>query len=96
MAAWHLYLIRCGDGSLYTGISTDVSRRLLEHQDAGKKAAKYLRGKGVLSLAYQTEVGDRSAAAKLEYTVKQLSKLHKEQLVAGKLEIDNLPIGGDG
>ena len=95
MAAWHLYVIRCGYGSLYTGISTDVARRFQEHQDAGRKAAKYLRGKGALSLAYQTEAGDRSAASKLEYTVKQLSKLHKEQLVAGKLDIDNLPIGGE-
>ena len=91
MAIWHLYLIRCGDGSLYTGITTDISRRLLEHQNAGRKASKYLRGKGELTLAYQRDAGDRSAASKLEYAVKQLSKSQKEQSVIGSLDIDNLP-----
>jgi putative endonuclease len=93
MAMWQLYLIRCEDGSLYTGITTDVSRRLHEHQNAGKKASKYLRGKGALTLVYQKQVEDRSEASKLEYAIKQLSKLQKEQLVAGQLDIRNLQIG---
>ena len=64
---------------LYTGITTDVARRLAQHQ-AGK-GAKALRGKGELTLAFHCQVGDRSTALKLEYRVKQLSKIQKERLV---------------
>ncbi|AJJ10800.1 GIY-YIG catalytic domain protein [Yersinia rohdei] len=76
---WHLYLLRTTTGMLYTGITTDVTRRLMQHQ-AGK-GAKALRGKGELALVFHCEVGDRSTALKLEYRVKQLSKPQKEQLV---------------
>ncbi len=55
MKRWYLYLVRCGDGTLYTGISTDVGRRLAEHR-AGK-GARYLRGRGPLSLARKVRVG---------------------------------------
>ncbi len=80
---WSLYLIRSGDSSLYTGISTDVSRRLGEHENEDKKnkGAKALRGKAPLSLVYQIVVGDRSEALKLEYRIKQLSKSQKEELI---------------
>ncbi|CNI05799.1 GIY-YIG nuclease superfamily protein [Yersinia aldovae] len=79
---WHLYLLRTASGMLYTGITTDVTRRLAQHQ-AGK-GAKALRGKGELTLVFQCEAGDRSTALKLEYRVKQLSKLQKEKLVANQ------------
>jgi len=69
---WFLYLIRCKDGSLYTGITTDVERRFIEHQSG--KGAKYLRGKAPLTLAFQQKVGSRSAALKAEASIKQLSK----------------------
>lgn len=87
---WHLYLIRCPDGSLYTGITTDVSRRLAEHQDMdGKgKGAKFLRGKQPLTVVYSAAVGGRSAALKIEHRVKQLDKLDKEALVSRELDID--------
>lgn len=76
-------MIRCGDGSLYTGITTDVERRLAEHLDEDGKAvgAKYLRGKRPLSLVYSVGVADRSKASKLEYRVKRLSKTGKENMV---------------
>ncbi|MDP6413420.1 MAG: GIY-YIG nuclease family protein, partial [Gammaproteobacteria bacterium] len=72
---WHLYLIRASDGSLYTGITIDVERRFLEHQNqnptsGSSKGAKALRGKQPLSLVFQVPVGDRSAASQLEYRVK--------------------------
>ncbi|CNH81186.1 GIY-YIG nuclease superfamily protein [Yersinia thracica] len=76
---WHLYLLRTTSGMLYTGITTDVARRLTQHQ-AGK-GAKALRGKGELVLVFHCEAGDRSTALKLEYRVKQLSKQQKEKLV---------------
>lgn len=76
---WHLYLLRTASGMLYTGITTDVARRLAQHQ-AGK-GAKALRGKGELTLVFHCEAGDRSTALKLEYRVKQLSKQQKEKLV---------------
>jgi putative endonuclease len=78
---WSLYLIRTNNGSLYTGITTDVSRRFLEHQSGGLKAAKSLKGKGPLLLEFQIEVGDHSSALKLEYKVKKLHKNKKEQLL---------------
>ena len=89
---WYIYLIRCGDGSLYTGITTDVSRRLAEHRDTdGKgKGAKSLRGKQPLTIAFSTTVGSRSAALKIEYAIKQLGKADKEALLSQQLDLDTL------
>lgn len=77
-----LYIVRCADGSLYTGIATDVARRVKEHE-SGPRGAKYLRGRGPLTLAFQTCIGDRSAATKAEYHVKKLPRSDKEQLISG-------------
>lgn len=89
---WNLYMIRCGDGSLYTGITTDVERRLLEHIDSKGigKGAKFLRGKQPLTLVYQAAVGNRSEAQQLEYTVKRLAKTDKEALVSAHLTLQEL------
>ncbi|SLM61791.1 MULTISPECIES: GIY-YIG nuclease family protein [Dickeya] len=76
---WFLYLLRTEAGALYTGITTDVARRLAQHQ-AGK-GARALRGKGPLTLVYYCVAGDRSTALKWEYRIKQLSKMQKERLV---------------
>ncbi|MGE4799630.1 GIY-YIG nuclease family protein [Yersinia hibernica] len=76
---WYIYLLRTATGMLYTGITTDVARRLSQHQ-AGK-GAKALRGKGELALVFHCKAGDHSTALKLEYRVKQLSKQQKEKLV---------------
>lgn len=81
VVTWSLYLIRTNKGSLYTGITTDVVRRFSEHQGGGIKAAKSLKGKGPLLLEFQIEVGNHSSALKLEYKVKQLKKIKKEQLI---------------
>jgi len=87
MASWSVYLLRCADGSLYTGIATDVSRRLGEHRD-GDKGAKYLRGRGPLELVFQQQIGDRSRATKIEHRVKQLPKAMKEDIehLPGRIE----------
>ncbi len=78
---WYLYVIRCGDDTLYTGITTDVERRLAEHQSGGRRAAKYLRGRGPLELVAKVGVGEREQAARLEHRVKALSRSEKERLV---------------
>jgi putative endonuclease len=74
-------MLRCGDGSLYTGIATDVSRRVAEH-GSGAKGSRYLRGRGPLELVLQSEVGDRSLATRAELRIKRLSKYAKEALIA--------------
>ena len=79
---WHLYLIRCKDGSLYTGITTDVQRRLTDHQN--HRGARRLRGRGPLKLVFSQHVGDRSLALRLERQIKRWSKTEKERLVRGE------------
>ena len=76
---WKVYILRCGDGSLYTGISTDVARRLKEHR-AGK-GAKYTRSRGPLELVYQEDCPDKSAALKRELEIKALSRAEKLKLI---------------
>ena len=76
---WKLYILRCGDGSLYTGITTDVEKRFAAH--ASGKGAKYTRGRGPLELMYQEECGDHSTALKREAEIKKLSREEKEKLI---------------
>ena len=82
---WYLYLVRCDDGSLYTGISTDVERRFTLH--ARNRGARRLRGRGPLELVFSRAVGDRSLASRVEYRVKRLSRSDKERLIAGELPL---------
>jgi len=88
--AWSVYLIKTAQGKIYTGISTDVKRRFLEHQDGGRLAAKFLRGKGPLSLVFFTKVGDRSTASRLEYQIKKLSRIEKSKIINGELLVTDL------
>lgn len=85
MSEWFVYVLRCGDGSLYTGVTTDVDRRLAEHASGGPRAAKYLRGRGPLSLAFSVHVGGKSAALTAERWIKAQPKRRKEEIVAGCL-----------
>ena len=79
---WYLYILRCGDGSLYTGITTDVEKRLEAHR-AGK-GAKYTRGRGPLELAYREACGTHSDALKRELEIKRLPREEKEKLIDAK------------
>lgn len=90
MSDWHIYLIRCGNGNLYTGISTDVSRRFIHHQKGGKTGSKYLKGRGPLTLVFQKKVGSKSAALKVEIKVKKLSRSAKEKLIVSPEEIQEM------
>ena len=76
---WHLYILRCADGTLYTGITTDVDKRFEAH--CAGKGAKYTRGRGPLTLVYREECGDHSSALKRELEVKKLSRPEKERLI---------------
>ncbi|MBI4330761.1 MAG: GIY-YIG nuclease family protein [Chloroflexi bacterium] len=81
MSDWHLYLVRCGDGKLYTGISTDVDRRFAEHLAGRKAGSKYLKGRGPLTLVFRKRLGSKSLALKVERKVKKLSKARKEKVL---------------
>ena len=83
---WHLYLVRCRDGSLYTGITTDVARRFAEHRE--NAGAKYLRGRGPLTLVFRKKLGSRSLALGVESKVKKLSKAKKEELIRTRKPIE--------
>lgn len=76
---WHVYILRCGDGTLYTGVTDDVERRLAAHRSG--RGAKYTRGRGPLELVYQEQVTDKSAALRREYQIKQLTRQGKERLL---------------
>lgn len=79
---WYLYILRCGDGSLYTGITVDVEKRLEAHRSG--KGAKYTRGRGPLELVYRESCADHSAALRRERAIKALSKEEKLALIALK------------
>ena len=81
-SVWHLYILRCGDGTLYTGITTDVEKRLEAHRSG--KGAKYTRGRSPLELIYREKCGSHSDALKRELTVKKLSREQKEMLLRKK------------
>ena len=76
---WFVYLLRCGDGSLYCGITDDVQRRLEAHRSG--KGAKYTRGRAPLELVYQQTCGTHSQALKRELEIKALKREEKEQLI---------------
>ena len=76
---YYLYILRCGDNSLYTGITTDVARRLAAHHSG--KGAKYTRGRGPLTLVYQEELPDKPSALRRELAVKALTREEKLALI---------------
>ena len=76
---WYLYILQCGDGSLYTGITTDVEKRLEAHRNG--KGAKYTRGRSPLELKYREACGTHSDALKRELEIKHLSREEKLALI---------------
>ena len=76
---WYLYILRCKDNTLYTGITTDVEKRLEAHRSG--KGAKYTRGRGPLELVYRESCENHSEALKREAQIKRLSRQEKELLV---------------
>lgn len=90
MARWSVYVVRCRDGALYTGIATDVRRRIAEHAQNRGKAAKSLRGRGPLHLVFQRAIGSRGLALRVEGTIKKLPKARKEELIVQKIMVDRM------
>jgi putative endonuclease len=86
---WHVYMVRCRDGSLYTGIATDIARRFAEHQSG--KGAKYLRGRIPLKMVYKKKIGSRSLAFKIERIIKRMPKEKKEGIVTKRIDVNLLP-----
>jgi putative endonuclease len=87
---WSVYLVRCESGAIYTGIATDVARRLAEHRATQGKGAKYLRGKGPLRLVLEKGIGGRGVALRVEQRIKKLSKARKEALIEHDGVIDQI------
>lgn len=83
MAYW-LYIVRCADGTLYTGIATDVARRIGEHNGSGSanKGARYTAPRRPVVLVYEAPFETRSAASKEEARIKRLTRPEKDQLIA--------------
>ena len=78
---WFVYIVRCADDSLYTGIATDVERRLREHNGEVKGGAKYTRARQPVSLIYQESLPTRSAASKRECEIKKMGRAEKLRLI---------------
>lgn len=86
--AWFVYLVRCVDGTLYTGCTTDVIRRVEEH-NTSPRGAKYTRSRRPVTLAAWWRVSDRSAALREEARVKRLTRQQKLQLIKEAEGADN-------
>src|SRR5438477_12299146 len=82
--AWHLYIVRTRDGTLYTGIATDIERRLAEHRGDGKRGARYLRGREPLEIVYRRRLGERGLALRVEWRLKRRPRADKLAIVSGR------------
>jgi len=89
-AIWHLYVIRAGDESLYTGVATDPERRFAEHEASTGRGAKYLRCRHPLRLEFHLPIGSRSLAQRAEHRVKRLPKASKEALILRRPGLEQL------
>lgn len=86
---WYVYFLRCNDNSLYTGITTDINRRLHQHNNT-KLGAKYTRAKRPVTLVFIESASDKSTASKREYQLRKLKKIQKERLVSTYLACSSI------
>ena len=77
---WQVYMVRCKDGTLYTGITNDLAKRIKAHNSA-KDGARYTRSRRPVKLVYSEEAGSKSTAAKLEYKIKKMTRVKKMELI---------------
>lgn len=82
---WYLYILDC-DGRFYTGVTTDVARRLSEHRGGRSRGARFTRGAGQIELVYQVALRDRSEAQRLEARLRRLSRAEKLTVIEAGLE----------
>lgn len=83
MNRWHVYIVRCSDGSLYTGIARDIDRRMRQHNSAGAAGARYTRGRRPVVVVYSEPWETRSQASRRECEIKRMSRREKEFLIEG-------------
>ena len=84
---WKVYILQCSDGSFYTGITTDLNRRIIQHNNG--VAAKYTKGRRPVKLLYQEHYKDRGEATKRELELKRFKKAEKRRLIANQSTIDS-------
>lgn len=89
---YYIYVLRCSDNSLYTGITNDFEKRYHRHVSREKSAAKYTKSRSVIGVEAIWQTETKSAALKLEYRIKKLTKTKKERLIAEPSMIDDLGI----
>lgn len=90
---YYVYILRCAGGTLYTGIASDIERRMREHFGQTEKCAKYTRSHRAESLEALWTAADRSLASKLEYRIKQLTKAQKLRLIAEESAFEEITGG---
>lgn len=90
MSPWYLYILRCADGSLYSGVTTDLERRVREH-NAGAAGARYTRGRRPVALVYSEPMPDRARALRREHEVKVMDRAAKLRLLAGATPEPTVP-----
>ncbi len=90
MSEWFVYIARCSDNSLYTGVTTDLARRIEQHNTCNKTGAKYTRMRRPIELVYSEHSANRSTACQREYQIKQLNKVKKEALVLEQINKKNV------
>lgn len=83
-SVWYVYILCCADQTLYTGVTTDLARRVHEHNTDDRLGAKYTRNRRPVSLVYREPCENRSAACKREAAIKKLSRRAKQQLIAAE------------
>ena len=81
---WHVYIVRTRDGSLYTGVTTHVARRLAEHLGEDGRGARYLRGRAPLEIAYRQRLGNRGLALRVEWRLKRRPRADKMAIIAAR------------
>ena len=77
-AQWFVYILRCGNGAFYTGVTTDVERRFGEHEAGGRLSARYTRAFAPVTLVYSCRIGARRLAHRVEYRIKRLPHQKKK------------------
>ncbi len=80
---WHVYILRCADGTLYTGITTDLERRLKEH-NSSDRGARYTRSRRPVRLAWSEKAENHAAASRREYDIRKMNRHGKLALLAGR------------
>lgn len=87
---WYIYILRCKDKTLYTGITNDITKRIFDHNNS-RCGAKYTKSRRPVELVRSKKVKDKVTAMKLEYTTKRLSREKKEEVILGRVKAKKKP-----